>query len=66
MSNIENKHKEMMERLIHPLMPTKFSAVERARLREFERKLLTGSDDPNVKPDGGINGLNIGNFDIEK
>ena len=34
---------------IHPLMPTKPTASKRAKLREFERKLITGSNDPNVK-----------------
>ncbi len=35
---------------IHPLMPTKYNAVKRAELREFERELLTGSKDQSVKP----------------
>ena len=34
---------------IHPLMPIKPTASERAKLREFERRLITGSDDPDVK-----------------
>ena len=35
---------------LHPLMPSKYNAVKRAKLREFERELLTGSKDNNVKP----------------
>ena len=35
---------------LHPLMPSKYNAVKRAKLREFERELLTGSKDKNVKP----------------
>ena len=34
---------------LHPMMPRKYSAAERAKLREFERELLTGSKDKNVK-----------------
>ena len=35
---------------LHPLMPSKYNAVKRDELREFERELLTGSKDKNVKP----------------
>jgi hypothetical protein len=35
---------------IYPMMPRGYTAVRRAELREFERKLLTGSNDKNVKP----------------
>ena len=35
---------------LHPLMPSKYNAGKRAELREFERELLTGSKDKNVKP----------------
>ena len=35
---------------IYPMMPRGYSAVERAKLREFERRLLTGSEDKNAKP----------------
>ena len=38
-------------------MPRKYNAVKRAELREFERELLTGSKDKNVKPT--INSENI-------
>ena len=26
---------------IHPILPTKYNAIEKAKLREFERKLLS-------------------------
>ncbi|MBQ9297895.1 MAG: hypothetical protein IJ223_02490 [Clostridia bacterium] len=34
---------------LHPMMPRKYNAVQRAKLREFERELLTDSKDKNVK-----------------
>ena len=35
---------------LHPMMPRRYSAAKRAELREFERRILTGSNDKNVKP----------------
>lgn len=47
----DEEYRELLKKAqLHPLMPSKYNAVKRAKLREFERELLTGSKDKNVKP----------------
>ena len=47
----DEEYRELLQRAqLHPLMPRKYNAIKRAELREFERELLTGSKDKNVKP----------------
>ena len=47
----DEEYRELLKKAqLHPLMPSKYNAVKRTELREFERELLTGSKDKNVKP----------------
>ena len=47
----DEEYRELLKKTqLHPLMPRKYNAVRRTELREFERELLTGSKDKNVKP----------------
>ena len=47
----DEEYRDLIQKAqLHPLMPRKYNAVKRAELREFERELLTGSKDKNVKP----------------
>ena len=47
----DEEYMELLKKAqLHPLMPSKYNAVRRTELREFERELLTGSKDKNVKP----------------
>ena len=51
MTEKERKFREAIVKAgLYPLMPNKYNTVERTQLREFERELLTGSKDKNVKP----------------
>ena len=51
MNERQRKFREAIEKAtLHPLMPTKYNWLERKALREFERELLTGSKDKNIKP----------------
>ena len=47
----DEEYRELLKKAqLHPLMSSKYNAVRRTELREFERELLTGSKDKNVKP----------------
>ena len=50
MSKKENKFKKSLQKLakkveIHPMLPTKYNALERKKLREFEQSLFPTEED---------------------